>query len=145
MSISSVEAVRKLGEQRLGELEIGLRSDHGLVAEVGREQRQLGVEVLACLVPRLEAIYGKGVTNLMEARSSTPTAMDDTGAIEKFSKDSVDPLMAVLAASRRREEGFARCARAQHIGVALETAAQARGNRDDTIPAKLTLVDPENP
>ncbi len=61
MSISSVEAVGEVGEQRLGELEIGLRSDHGLVAEVGGEQRQLGVEVLTCPVPLLEAIDGKGV------------------------------------------------------------------------------------
>ena len=85
------------------------------------------------------------MTNLMQARSLPPAAMDDPGALEQFSEDAVDPLMPVLAALRRWEKGVARCAHAKRVCVPLKTAPQSWGQRDNAISVKLSLSYPEYP
>ena len=57
------------------ETEVALRADEALVPHVGCEERQLGREIIAFAVPTRQGMDGKGVPQLMQARSLAPAQM----------------------------------------------------------------------
>ena len=68
-AVDRLQRSRQVREHGGGQAQVALRPSEILVAHVGREHWQLHPEVRAFTVPRLQAVDGVGMAQIMDARS----------------------------------------------------------------------------
>jgi hypothetical protein len=66
----AMKALAHAFEQLRGGLQVNLGPDHGAVAKVSGEQRQLSQKVRALARPRQQPVDGKGTAQIMDVRAS---------------------------------------------------------------------------
>jgi hypothetical protein len=144
MTADGFESCRDVAEKTLGKLEVHLGTVHRAVTHVGREQRELGVQIRSFRVPALESMHGEGMTNLMETRAAPSPVVGNAGGSQKLPKCRVQPSAGIHAATGRGEERLTGITDAKHFGVSTQPMSQARGYGNETVLPKLALADPED-
>ena len=118
-----------------------------MVAEVGREQRHLGRDVVAGSVPVDQTGHGKGVPQVVKA-GSTPCSDTDLGALAQLAECLPDRGVDQASPGHRDEEARRHRPRVLGVaagGVALERAEGARMEGDHAGLGELRLPDQHNP
>ena len=60
------------------------------MAHIGRQHRQLGIEVCALAAPAQQGMNGIGVTKIMNARPLASTGVRDPAPEQQFPVESID-------------------------------------------------------
>src|SRR2546425_8399741 len=79
-----MEAARRFRQElwRGGQVELGRQKC--AVAEIGRQQRQLGLDIDAVAIPAQQTMDGKGVAQIMYAWAGAPTGAFPTHHAEQI-------------------------------------------------------------
>jgi hypothetical protein len=81
--IASTESIGRQGQQFRGGVQIGLGPQEVDMPEVHREQRETAAKIHPLAVPAREAVNGKGVAEVIWARTNTTLAgLQATDAIQ---------------------------------------------------------------
>jgi hypothetical protein len=87
------------------------------MAEVSREPRESCVNIHACPVPRGETVDGKGVAQIVRARSDPTTERLEPQATEHAANDARDPRDEKRLAVRTNQERSMGCGRGKAVAM----------------------------
>src|SRR5437867_351436 len=121
-------------------MQIALRAGKRLVTQIGRQHRQLGIEVCALAVPAQQGMAGKGVAKIMDSRSFASAGVRNSTSQQQLPVQRIDALETPRAIPWRWEEVRIGWTSPELRGVLLQTLYQGQGGRNQTILAKLALA-----
>ena len=136
-------------QQLSGGLEIMGGAGHGGVSQLSCEQRELGRKMVTLLIPCQEAVNGKRVAKVMDARPSLSLGATEAHLAHDFQKDGGEQGVSVLASREIDEKGCGGRRRVLGLAALLQIGGESTGGgrreRDVTRLPEFALPNEEQP
>src|SRR5712691_111210 len=99
------------------------------MTEIGREQRQITLDIGAAAIPVEHGADGKGVAQVVDAGPAVRPARDDANGASQSTKDPVNEMAEQTRAVKRDEEARRRRMMAEpvaHAGIGAQSSERGR-------------------
>jgi hypothetical protein len=121
-------------------MQIALRSGKRAMAHIGREHRQLRIEVCGLAAPAQQRMDGKGMPKIMNARPLAPTGVRDPAPEQQFPVEPINRRVTPGATVWRWKEVRGGWTGLEAGGVLPQAQHQGQGGRNQAILAKFALA-----